>query len=565
MTHVLWRGTWGTRIRIVSGLVLMLYVTLHLLNIASVLVSPDFAEAFQNVRLTVTRSAAGGIVIGLAMVLHLVLSLAKLVRQRSLRMPFVDYLQIGFGLAIPLLLSSHMIYAGVAHQMFGVNTQIGYVTTLIWGRSDGWLQATLVVIVWTHGCIGMHMWLKGTAWWRRNLGWMVALGVMIPTLALLGYVTAARAISGLLYDERAELLAKRVWNWPGPAEFSQLARIDTRTDQIILAALAVLLLVVLGRQVVAALRKPIRVTYVDGPSVRAPRGQTVLETSRSAGVPHTSLCGGRGRCTTCRVVLEDGHDNVPPPSDAETRSLAAVGASGNARLACQMRPTGPVTVYRVFAPDGSRRRAHASHGHEARLAILFLDMRGFTARTDGQLPYDVVFLLNRFFDQIVPPINAAGGTVDKYMGDGLIALFETDSPARSARAALRAVEGIGQALGTFNDTLSREGSPPVAIGVGVHLGNVVLGEIGAAGQAPRTLIGDAVNTASRLEAETKAHTVEALISEDALSAAGLPVARTEMLSLRLRGREEPLAALAVQRAAELPDILARLGHSVPAE
>ncbi|MEO0744618.1 MAG: adenylate/guanylate cyclase domain-containing protein [Pseudomonadota bacterium] len=564
MANVLWRGSWATRVRIVSGLVLMLYVALHLLNIAAVLISPDFAEAYQNVRLFITRSAPGGIVMTLAIGAHLVLSLTKLVRQRSLRMPFADYVQIAFGLAIPILLSSHVIYAGVAHQLFEVNTQIGYVTTLIWGRTDGWLQAALVVVVWTHGCIGLHMWLKGTDWWQRNVGWMVALGVLIPTLALLGYVTAARAISGLLTDSRAELLAKRVWNWPLPPEFTQLARIDSQVDQVIWVTLAGFALLVLGRQVLAVLRSPIRVTYVDGPTVRAPRGQTVLETSRSTGVPHTALCGGRGRCTTCRVVLEEGNDNVPPPSSAETRSLNAVGAGGGTRLACQMRPSGPVTVYRVFAEDGSRKRAHASQGEEARLAILFLDMRGFTARTDGQLPYDVVFLLNRFFDQIVPPINAAGGTVDKYMGDGLMAVFEQDSPAASARAALRAVEGIGRALDAFNTTLDREGSPPVAIGVGIHLGNVVLGEIGAAGQAPRTLIGDAVNTASRLEAETKAQSVEALISDDALSAAGLPVARTEMLSLQLRGREEPLDALAVPKAADLQAVLKRLGHAVPA-
>lgn len=565
MAHVLWRGTWATRIRIVSGVVLMLYVAAHLLNIASVLISPDVAETLQDARLALTRSLPGTILIGLAIAAHLVLSLAKLVRKRSLRMPLVDYIQIAFGLAIPILLSSHVIYTSVAHELFGVETQIGYVTTLIWGETNGWLQAALVVLVWTHGCIGLHMWLKGTKWWRRNMPWMLAISVLIPTLALLGYVTAARAVSGLLGDARAEQLAKEVWDWPAAPEFAQLARIDAQSDLVIWITLAAFAALVLLRQIISALRKPVRVTYVDGPSIRAPRGQTVLETSRSAGVPHTALCGGRGRCTTCRVILEDGHDNVPPPSGDEARSLAAVGASEASRLACQMRPTGAITVYRVFAPDGSRKRAHASQGQEARLAILFLDMRGFTARTDGQLPYDVVFLLNRFFDQIVPPINAAGGTVDKYMGDGLMAVFETDSPARSARAALNAVEGIGRALERFNQTLRREGSPPVAIGLGVHLGNVVLGEIGAAGQAPRTLIGDAVNTASRLEAETKAQSVEALISEDVLSAAGLPVARTEMRALQLRGREKPLAALPVAQAAELTSTLSRLGQIIPAE
>ena len=257
-------------------------------------------------------------------------------------------------------------------------------------------------------------------------------------------------------------------------------------------------------------------------------------------------------------------DDLPPPSEAEARTLAAVGAPPNARLACQMRPTAPISVFRVFAPDGKRSRAHASQGKEAQLAVLFLDMRGFTARTDGQLPYDVVFLLNRFFDQIVPPINKAGGTVDKYMGDGLMAVFETDTPAASAQAAIQAVEGIGHALQRFNKTLESEGGAPVAIGIGVHLGNVVLGEIGAAGQAPRTLIGDTVNTASRLEGGTKDLGVQALISEDTLAAAGHAVATDDMVPLSLRGREHPLPALAIKEANQLQTILRKLGQTAPA-
>ena len=113
--------------------------------------------------------------------------------------------------------------------------------------------------------------------------------------------------------------------------------------------------------------------------------------------PHTALCGGKGRCTTCRVIVEDGADQLPEPSDIEARSLAAVSAPEGARLACQIRPTEPITAFRMFRPDGARHRAHASQGQERQLAVLFLDMRGFTSRTTGQLPYDIVFLLNRFF------------------------------------------------------------------------------------------------------------------------------------------------------------------------
>ncbi len=564
MTTVLWRGTWATRIRIASGLVLMTYVTLHLLNISAVLISPDVAEAFQRARLAVTRTDAGETVMGLALLAHLVLSLWKVVARRTWRMPLVDYAQIGLGLAIPLLLSSHVIFTHIAHQAIGVDTRIGYLVSLIWGTSAGWTQATLLLVVWTHGVIGLNMWLRSAPWWPRALPWFVAIVVMIPTLTLLGYVTAGRAITGLLTDPRARDLAYDVWGFPDDQGFDYLNMVDGRTDGVILGLMGALALIVVIRRGVAAIRKPVRVTYVDGPIVRAARNQTVLETSQEAGVEHTALCGGRGRCTTCRVIVEEGGENLGPPSAAELRSLKAVDAAPGTRLACQMRPTGPVTVFRVFRADGKRSRAHASQGQEAQLAILFLDMRGFTARTDGQLPYDVVFLLNRFFDQIVPPINKAGGTVDKYLGDGLLAVFEQDSPAASARAALAAVEGVGTALEAFNATLTAEGSRPVAIGMGVHLGNVVLGEIGAAGQAPRTLIGDAVNTASRLEGQTKELEVEALISQDALNAAGASVPEAEMVALSLRGRDSLLPSLPVKDASQLRDVLRKLGQAVPA-
>ncbi|MEO0401623.1 MAG: adenylate/guanylate cyclase domain-containing protein [Pseudomonadota bacterium] len=559
MANVLWRGSWATRIRIASGLVLMLYVTLHLLNIAAVLISPGFFDAVQTVRVAVVRSTPGTLVTFLALSAHMVLALSRLALARTLRMPASEAVQIALGLIIPLLLVSHVVYTRAASELLGVNTMFGYVTSLIWNGTDGWLQALLMVVTWVHGCIGLHMWLRLTDTWQRVLPWMIAVAVLVPTLALMGYVSFARVIDGLISDTRARELAHDVWNWPDADGFAQLATIDQNGERAMWALLALVALIFGLRRALAAIRKPVRITYVDGPTVRAPRWQTLLETSITSGVSHTALCGGRGRCTTCRVIVEEGLDDLPPPSEAEKRSLKAVGAPPNTRLACQVTPSGPVTVFRVFASDGKRSRAHASQGKEAQLAVLFLDMRGFTARTDGQLPYDVVFLLNRFFDEIVPPIVAAGGTVDKYMGDGLMAVFETSSAASSAQAALQAVQGIGAALAHFNTTLTNEGSAPVAIGMGVHLGNVVLGEIGAAGQAPRTLIGDTVNIASRLEGETKALGVQALISADALTAAGGTPETGNMVPLTLRGHDGALPALPVADATALGTALSGIG------
>ncbi|MEM6760950.1 MAG: adenylate/guanylate cyclase domain-containing protein [Pseudomonadota bacterium] len=556
MTHVLWRGSWATRVRIVSGLVLMVYVTAHMLNIGAVLVSPEFADAFQRARLAVTRTPPVMAVMTLAIAAHMVFSIAKIVSNRTLRLPLRDYVQIILGLSIPLLLSSHLVFTAVAHAQLDVNTKIFYLVSRVWGGSYAWVQAAFVPVVWVHGLIGLHMWLRQTEWWQRNFPALCVIGALIPTFALLGYLDAGRQITAILQGPGGRDAMSELWNLPDRAGFAQLGRIDQTTDQVIIAALLALTLVVAGRHILIALRKPIRVTYADGPTARAARGQTVLETSLSAGIEHAALCGGRGRCTTCRVHVIDGAEHIPPPSPAEARSLAAVGAGPETRLACQLVPTGPVTVARVFGADGKRMRAHARSGHEARLAVLFLDMRGFTARTDGQLPYDVVFLLNRFFDEIVPPITAAGGTVDKYMGDGLMAVFETKTARASALAAINAIQGIGEALRGFNTTLAAEGSAPVAIGVGVHLGTVVLGEIGAAGQAPRTLIGDTVNIASRLESETKAQGVEALISQDTLSAAGIELADEALMPLTLRGRDAPLCALPLPRADRMRETVA---------
>ncbi|WP_147108952.1 adenylate/guanylate cyclase domain-containing protein [Tateyamaria sp. syn59] len=553
MAHAIWRGSLGTRIRIASGLILMIYLALHILNLAVVLISPAAYDAVQDARLWVIRSDVGTAVVGAAMAAHVVLSLGKVIVARTFRMPLAQWVQVLLGLAIPILLIDHLIYIRGAHEMLGVNTMFGYVTRLIWDTSDGWGQAALLLIAWVHGCIGLHMWLRLTDWWHRAMPWLIGVAVVLPVLALLGFVTFARAIDGLLSNPRGEEVAYAAWNWPDADGFAQLAAASDAATLVVWAVLGAAVAAFLARRIIAAIARPIRIHYVDGPSVRAPRGQTILETSQSSGVPHTALCGGRGRCTTCRVIIEEGLDDLPPPSEAEARSLAAVGAPPNARLACQVRPRTNVRVFRVFDRDGKRSRAHASQGKEAQLAVLFLDMRGFTARTDGQLPYDVVHLLNRFFDEIVPPINAAGGTVDKYMGDGLMAVFETATAKASARAALRAVEGIGAALAAFNARLAAEGSAPVAIGIGVHLGNVVLGEIGAAGQAPRTLIGDTVNIASRLESETKPRSAQALISVDTLHAAGVAVPDAALISLTLRGREAPLAALPLSDLSRMKD------------
>lgn len=552
---VLWRGSWETKIRIASGLVLFVFALLHFLNIGLALFSSELMEQAQGWRKLFTRSFLGGPILYSALFAHAGLALWKVARRRTLRLPIWELIQITFGLLIPLMLFAHVAHTRAAHQIYGVNDQFGYIIALIWGSNDGIMQAILMLIVWVHGCVGLHFWLRSTKLWQRYLPYLIGLSVFVPGFGLAGYLTEGRRVALAFADPETRAALQESYNWPSNEAFLALIAGTNTAVNIFWGLLALVALTYLARKYLMG-RNSVRIHYVDGPDVSSPKGLTLLEMSRANGVPHTALCGGRGRCTTCRVVVEEGGELLHPPSAAELASLRAVNAPPNTRLACQIRPTGPASVFRVFRPDGRRTRSHASQGQERRLAILFLDMRGFTARTTGQLPYDVVFLLNRFFDAIVPPIMSAGGTVDKYLGDGLLAVFETADEKSSALAALQAAEGIRTALTKFNLTLIGEKQTEVQIGIGIHLGDVVLGEIGAAGNAPRTLIGDTVNAASRLEGQTKELGVDLLISEAVLISAAISTDTLELITLELRGVTEPVKALAVHRQIMLDTALA---------
>ncbi|WP_170346066.1 adenylate/guanylate cyclase domain-containing protein [Ruegeria atlantica] len=550
MNNALWRGGWSTRLRIVSGLVLFVFAFFHFINIGLGLFHTDYLHGMQDGRKAITRHNVISVLFYAALFTHAGLALTSIAQRRTLRMPFSTALQVGLGLLIPLQLISHIVHTRVAHEVYDVNDEMGYIIILMWPSIAVWMQSALLLIVWIHGCIGLHMWLRLTRWWSRVAPYLIGVAVFVPFFALAGLLTEGRRIWADFADEFLREQYIEHYNWPSPETFQTLFSVKDYGLMVFWLALGATGLVYIGRKLWRR-RHSVRVRYAKGPEVVAEKGMTLLEISQVNGVPHAALCGGKGRCTTCRVIVEDGNDALPPPGDVEARSLAAVGASSQTRLACQIRPTEPTTVFRVFRPDGGRIRGHASQGQERQLAVLFLDMRGFTARTTGQLPYDIVFLLNRFFDAVVPAITKEGGVVDKYMGDGLLAVFEKPNAAASARAGLKAAIDISHALDEFNAQLEAEGSPGIRIGMGLHLGDLVVGEIGAAGHASKTIIGDTVNVASRLESETKALKVELLVSEALLKAADVVIPQDEIRLFQLRGVSEPIPALPVTRASIL--------------
>src|SRR6185295_11934107 len=209
-----------------------------------------------------------------------------------------------------------------------------------------------------------------------------------------------------------------------------------RTAEAILlvfaASVVLTLLARLLRQAYEHRRSAVRIRYPDGRTVAAPLGYSVLEISRGAGIPHASVCGGRGRCSTCRVRIVASDGVMPSASPEERRVLARVGAPENVRLACQLRlapgnyAVTPLLPAAAAAADGFRRPTH-HHGQERNITILFADLRGFTTLAEHRLPYDTVFLLNRYFRSMGEAIEEAGGRLDKFIGDGVMALFGLDN------------------------------------------------------------------------------------------------------------------------------------------
>jgi adenylate cyclase len=300
-----------------------------------------------------------------------------------------------------------------------------------------------------------------------------------------------------------------------------------------------------------------QVTYPEGRRVRVTTGATLLEVSRGAGIPHASVCGGRGRCSTCRVRVGAGASQLPPPSEAEARVLARIGAAPNTRLACQTRPLADVEITPLLSATAGPRQAmkevRQQQGEEREVAVLFADLRGFTALAENRLPYDVVFVLNRYFAAMGTAVEESGGRVDKFIGDGVMALFGVDRDVETGcRDALAAARRMIEHLGELNKALENDLDRPLRIGIGIHSGPVILGEMGYGRATAMTAIGDSVNTASRLEALTKEFEAELVLSEPVATRAGLDFSTFPRHEIELRGRAGQLAVFVVGDTRSLP-------------
>lgn len=369
------------RLRIATGLVLFVYVAFHLVNVSLGLHSVELMEAARPWFQGFWTSVPGISLLALAFAIHGALGLHALFWRNSLRMTRLDAIQLLTSLAIIPLLVPHVVGTVVAADLFDYDPTFQSILGLFWVDvpTEGLRQVFTLVFVWVHGVIGLFTWMRVQRWWTRVSAVLYPLAVVIPVLALLGFVHAGKeltapepaavedsgAASGpsTKADEPATAAAptaeepaeEAAPNPPLTGEALQQAvatldRIQWRAIWIFVALVAVTLAARAAR--LKHDRANLRIAWVGGPEFTVTAGQSVLQIAQAHHVPHAHLCRGRGRCGTCRVRIVQSEFPLPPKNDVERQTLGRIEADQEVRLACQLVPQGGfMRVERLVRPD----------------------------------------------------------------------------------------------------------------------------------------------------------------------------------------------------------------------
>jgi len=550
------------QVRLAAGLVLFSYLLSHFINHSLGNISLAAMEYGLWFHMALWRSLPGTLLLYPALAVHGSLGLWALYERRHFKWKVTEAVQLIFGLSIPALLCTHAIGQRLGPELWGLQKSYGQTLYNLWlVRPDfGVIQVTVLLVAWIHGCIGIYLWLRLRSFFPRIAPLLLVGAVMLPSLALLGFYQQGRVVLQLAQQPG------QVAEWRSPARIgtpAQRATLENIRNNFLLAYAGAIGLVFLARGV-RVLRERrrgmIRLTYPDR-TIRVPKGLSVLEASFRYRLPHASVCGGKGRCSTCRIRVHGDRSRLPRPSTREAFVLERVGASADpaVRLACQLRPQSDISLVPILPPQADtsfvygKSQTHLSE--ERYLACMFVDMRGSTEMAEKRLPFDTVFIVNRFLAAVSQAVMEAGGQPNQYVGDGLLALFGLNTDrATACRQALNAAAMVAGNVDHLNKMFAEAERNPIRFGIGVHAGEVITGDIGYRDTVVFTALGDTVNVTARLEELTKELECQVVLSDEALKTAGLAPSGLPSREIVIRGHARPMTVRTVADAASLSAI-----------
>lgn len=548
------------RLRLAAGLVMLSYLTLHLSMHALGNVSFEAMQWGTRIHDFIWHSVPGTIALYGAFAIHFSLAFYALYARRSFRIGGGELVRLVLGFSILPLLLHHFAAGRYVYSAFDVTRRYDVVLTVYFSFVPfwGWRQVTVLLVAWTHGCLGVHYWLRARSRYHKFAPILLTSATLLPVLALLGIWQGSRQVLAQwqLHPEWLQMTV-RDGHVRDPSVNGPSWNLEVQLYWIYVVLLALVFVAWAERWLVERRRGLINIAYPGGRVVRVPMGYAVLDASRHAGIPHAAICGGRGRCTTCRIRVLRGVDTLPPPSASEQALLDRLHAGPSVRLACQLRPRSDTAVLPLLPPGAGASDTRLRDDSEASdierfVAIMFVDMRKSTALVEKRLPYDVVFLLNHFFDAVVGAVVNTGGMPNQFFGDGMMAIFGIQAgPREACSQALVAAQLIHSRLADMNRTLADELPEPIAIGVGLHAGSVILGELGYRDHFVLTAIGDSVHVAARLQELTKDYGCQLVVSDIVAATAGVEMSGFPVRDVNVRGRAEPLAVRIVGAMNEL--------------
>jgi len=396
---------------------------LHLLNLCLGVISIPAMESMRWGMSRIWDNRLGVVVLMGALTIHVGLAFYWVYERTHFRLPVHEWIRLILGFLIPLLAAGHFIGGFITSRVLDIDISYPFVLSVLY--SNGWpfilRQTLLVLTVWAHMSMGIHLWLRLKPWYPKAQKVLWPLALMVPVMSLTGYARATLDTTERLAQPgyATQLFAER-----RAAAVEVDAYLNDLEAQTFIGFLFLLVLMLIARQIRRAYRNrhgTVTVTYPSGDKVTIPLGFSILDASRIGRIPHAGVCGGRGRCSTCRVRVGDGLADLPAAAAGEAAVLARVEAAPDVRLACQTRPRRNLNVTPLLPPTAGvlqALRPGGVTGHEKRVVVMFIDIRGSTRLGERNLPYDVVFILNEFFAEMSSALRATGGTTPSLTATG---------------------------------------------------------------------------------------------------------------------------------------------------